>query len=359
MSEDQNKLQVRAAHPRHYSTSTIRPIRTASTPTTKGVHGGKPSTVIEALDLCPKPREDISSALASLRVHVLSYLSDLEARLTLLHFQSQSQTNEFNITRPTSPDTFFISSSDEDEGSQDQQLARRRDFSPNRSSGSASDDEDRDDIVLCSDDVATFIKQGFELLQAIRADVCSYLPEMEFDFDFAFDTHSDSLRSRLAGTTHQLADRFPDFPPLTDLKSSLPTMTMPSLSMDDLKSHLHLPAGVNDPMSYVPQLKAHLASLQEHLHERLPSTTHTLYAFPRPSQLSPPKAVMDILTDLLEEDTEEAIQADIQKEKLDVETMHGQILRGLEKSENGSCLIRFGDLPRKWQNNEFVQFGYR
>lgn len=42
------------------------------------------SSNIQALNLCPSTSLDIPSTLSSLRVHVLSYLSDLETQLTLL-----------------------------------------------------------------------------------------------------------------------------------------------------------------------------------------------------------------------------------------------------------------------------------
>lgn len=317
------------------------------------------SSNIQALDLCPTTRLDLPSALTSLRVHVLSYLSDLETRLTLLYFKSQS-----TCTSPItlqSPAALALRDRDSSEGPP---------ASPTKDSDVAS--VDIDDIALDSEDVANFIKEGFELLQTIRADVCSFLPEY-----VDFDSSAASLRTRLheLGTqinTQQLTEKLHDF--------EMPSM---SVSMEGLRHHLHLPdlslsdfgSPDSNPMSYIPRLKAHLASLQEHMSD-LPSNM-PFSTFPLPSFLHPPAIISELLADLSllstdnweifkadlqllkEGDSEEAIQADLKKEKVDNETMHVQVLRALERSREGEVLIQFTDLPSKWRNNEFVQYGYR
>lgn len=347
---------------RHYSTSGPRPTLSLNLSSSlRPALSRQASSNIQALDLCPTTRVDLPSALTSLRVHVLSYLSDLETRLTLLHFKSQS-----TCTSPTTLQSPGPLASRDRDGSEGPPA------SPTKDSDVAS--VDIDDIALDSEDVANFIKQGFELLQTIRADVCSFLPEYP---DFV-DSSAASLRSRLheLGTqinTQQLTDKLHDF-------------EMPSMSMEGLRQHLpHLPDlsrslsdfdfsspdSNSNPMSYIPRLKAHLASLQEHMSAELPSN------MPFPSSLHPPAIISELLADLSllstdnwqtlkadlqllkEGDSEEAIQADERQEKVDKETMQGQVLRALERSRNGEVLIQFTDLPSKWRNNEFVQYGYR
>lgn len=375
-------INARTLHARRYSTSDFP----ASNNLGAASHA-RSSPSIQALDLHLTTRLDIPSVLAFLRILVLSYLSDLETRLALLDFKSQSGSEQVpkprtspSPQRPGSPDSKGPSpplqgsvgvSSPQDE----------------------QDDPEVDDIAFDCDDVAAFIKRGFELLQTIRAEVCSHLPEVDFDFDFdslpaAAMQKRDALRNRFNDLTtgiqmninpHQLADRLHDrFDHLKlsavdkfdfeKIHTHMPTMpTIPSIpSINSLRSRLSdlkpgmamAMANAKDPLSYVPRLKAHLASLHAHMQD-LPFTAPSTSTFPLPNGILPPKIVTDILADLLEEDTEEAIQADIQKEKEAVETMHGQILRALEKSNHGRRLINFDDLPMRWRNNEFVHRGYR
>jgi len=371
-------VNARTLQARRYSTTSFHQGRTAS--------GGRagPSSFIQALDLHSTTRLNFPPALSSLRVHVLSYLSDLETRLALLDFKSRSGSEQGpRLRRPLSPQHPTGSVL---EGTLES-------FVPLQD---GQDDSEVDDIAIDSDDVATFIRQGFELLRTIRAEVCSHLPEVEFDFDFdslpaVALQKRDALRNRLNDlgigiqmniNPHQLADQLHDR--LDQLKSSaadkfdfekmhahmpvMPSMpTIPSMpSMDSLRSRLsELKPGVatamanaKDPLSYVPRLKAHLASLHAHMQD-LPSAVQSTSTFPLPNGILPPKIVTDILADLLEEDTEEAIQADMQKEKEAVETMHVQVLRALERSNHGRRLIKYDELPVKWRNNEFVQHGYR
>jgi adiponectin receptor len=121
------------------------------------------------------------------------------------------------------------------------------------------------------------------------------------------------------------------------------------------------------PLSYIPRLKAHLTRLQAHM-EALSSCFSSRSdqplspsggSFPFHISITPPKIVTELLAALLEKDTEEAIEADIQKAKEDEETMHEQVKRLLLKSDFGKTLVRYEDLPVKWRNNEFVLTGYR
>lgn len=371
-------VNARIPHTRRYSTSGFSRVRTPNSPGA----GRHVSSFIQALDLHPTTRLDIPSALTSLRIHVLSYLSDLETRLALLDFKSQSESEQGSKSR-RSPSPQLPTNPAPEESSVS--------FSPLHEPVGVTiphdeqDEPEADDTSFDSDDVATFIKQGFELLRTIRADVCSHLPEVEFDSLPALAMQKrDALRDRLndlksmsmSMNPHHLADRLHD--QFDHLKLSAADTfdfekvhvhmpAMPSIpSMDSLRSRLSdlkpgmatAIANAKDPLSYVPRLKSHLASLHEHM-QGLPFNVRSTSTFPLPSGISPPKIVTDILADLLQEDTEEAIQEDIQKEKEAVETMHSQVLRALERSNHGRRLIEYDDLPMKWKNNEFVRHGYR
>ncbi|KAF8344084.1 hemolysin-III related-domain-containing protein [Cantharellus anzutake] len=262
------------------------------------------------------------SALTALRIHVLQYLSDLEARLALLDFKS------------TSPPMAAT-------------------LSPATGDGDAPSDGDGVDVEVDLDlsvqDVTDFVKKGFALLRDIRSDVCSYLPD---DLGFASVPSGRSLRERLPlpelHVRHKLS-KLGDF--------EMPAMPALVPSMEEIKSRLKdmSPTGI-DPLSYVPRLKAHLQRLHIHFQE-FPLTGPSAYTVPLPG-LSPPKVLSDLLAELVG-DTEEAIQEDIKVAQRAEVTMHEQVRTALEKSVDGCCLIQYKDLPDKWRNNEYVVSGYR
>lgn len=247
---------------------------------------------------------------------MLSYLSELETRLALLHLKS-SNVKPISCTSPT-----------RSEGS-------------NSSEGEIEAEIDVDDMDLSVEDVTAFVNDAFEMLETIRTDVCSYLPG---DFDFGASGPS-ALRNRL-----------PEFDVRSKIKEfgELEFPAMPSI--DDIRGRIYDISPAN-PLSYVPTLHDHLSNLQAHL-QSVPFSVPSSSTLPLPT-ISPPKVLSDLLADLLEEDTEEAIQEDIKKAKAEEETMHEQVKRAVVKSGFGQKLIRFEDLPGKWKNNKYVFTGYR
>lgn len=296
-------VHARSFPVRHYSTSSIAtsPFRSPT------FHGNmhRPSPGIQALDLHPTAQLDIPSALSSLRIHVLSYLSDLEARLALLDFKSQS----LGTTRPSSPAPVpspsnlpspLTTTLSEPTISHSSSLledvvvveATVADLAPVHDDDEDSEATETNELDLDSDDVAAFIQQGFELLRTIRAEVYSYLPDVHVhvDFDFpavaaeAMQQKRDALRNRITefgrnhiptSPRHQLqgllGDKLlPDFAEKFDF-SDVVHNNMPS--MDALRSKLSdftpdslsMGTAVNSALDYVPRLKDHLASLQAHM----------------------------------------------------------------------------------------------
>ena len=283
------------------------------------------SSSIHALDLRLPSNVHIPSALASLRIHVLQYLSDLEARLALLDFRAA------NI--PMSPTQLHASP----------HLSASEESSP---SSRDRDETDGVDLDISVQDVTDFVKKGFAILRDIRSDVCSYLPD-----DLGFPSaHGSSLR-----------ERFPDL----DVRSKLAKLgelempNMPAMpSMGELKLRLkEMSPSTIDPLSYVPRLNDHLQRLQKHFQE-FPPFGPFARTLPRLS-ISPPKVLSDLMTELLEEDTEEAIQKHMMLAQQAELTMHEEVRMALSKSTNGSRLIGYQDLPYRWKNNEFVLAGYR
>lgn len=365
-----------------------------------------PSRTVRALDLHPTSQLDIPSALASLRIHVLSYLSDLEARLAQLDHSGA-------IPRPHSPPppinasppllkatrsaptisrpsllaesvpvvTGNVRLAPSGLGAED---PARTPTSPGTFTNpidllalSKLDDADLDDLGLNGEDIAEFLAQAFELLSTIRTEVCSYLPDVaDLNFDFPFPD-SETMHAKREAFKHRLSELG------TNLQSHVPSPGAHWQSVSDkfeqmstdaqnaLRSRLSdltpdgfafaSPSGAaSSAMSYVPRLKAHLASLQAHMQDLPFRGVPSAPAFGDPVTVhAVPKIVTDLLADLLQEDTEEAIQADMEKEKAVVESTHAEVARALEKSGGGRRLIGYEDLPRKWRNNQHVRNGYR
>lgn len=273
---------------------------------------------IEALDLSSASPEQ---ALASLRYIILSYLADLERRLATL----------------VSPDLDALKAMSE----------------------------------TTIEDARAWAETAMEILNGIRADVCSHLPE----FHFADMSMESFLKSHL-----------PDFPGL----SPVPVLTEMGFhlpDMNDVRSHLsYMPLipdiqnvgahisdmrtklvqdvrsrfydlDFNHPLSHIPTLSDHLKSLHTHLCSiELPSSDCDPSAFISASFFS------DFLEPLLSSNIVEEILKPIPKiphpENM-LELAAKDVADGIRRSLHGARLIRYSDLPHAWRNNPFVTNGYR
>jgi len=264
------------------------------------------SLSLEALDLSSASP---TQALASLRFLVLTYLADLERWLSQLE----------------SPD-----------------------LETWRAKGELTVEEARQ-----------WAKTALEMLDSIRADVYSHLPE----FHLADISVENLVKTHL-----------PDLPNVPTLRSHLPDMPDVRVHLPDMPNmRAHLPdfmtskfddvrTRFNDldfdvPLSFVPTLKDRLHSLRSHL-----STIELSSKLVMPSSLAPSTMLSDLLDGLLSSD----LLSDLLKsapeqlfEENVFEKTAEEIARAVKRSLQGVRLITSADLPQPWRNNPFVLDGYR
>lgn len=257
--------------------------------------------------------------LATLRVAVLDHLKELETRLSQLEPPLLQLRDEHRAGSTQAPETY---------------LQRTR-------SGSFS--------ASAIDEARARIRDSLEMLNRIRADVCFQLPDLP------------------------AMDFLPDFS-LEDIRSHIPSFELPELdlhlstvpfapSRDDISLSFE---NFQSPLAYLPTLSNHLESLHEHLLSlQLPSSLSlhfpTLSPNGRISELIHKLHDPDLFTDPLKGpldflgDSRRPLESD---DDLDTKC-EAQIQHALIKSRNGEQLILYQDLPRRFQNDEYVISGYR
>jgi adiponectin receptor len=264
---------------------------------------------LEALDLS---NSSPTQALASLRFLVLSYLADLEARLSYLNCRIL----DLGITESL------------------------------KAKGELTIDETR-----------IWARVALEMLKDIRADVCSHLP----GFHFA-DISVDGLVKSHLPDVQDIRSRFPHMadvrshlPDMPDVRSHLPDLSEMRSKLDDVRSRF---SGLDfrQPMNYIPTLSNHLQSLQSHLASLEFSTALAI-----PS-LAPSTALYDLLDSLLSSDILAELlppPSRVIEGEIMLERAARDISEALKRSFEGSRLIKYMDLPQQWRNNPFVTQGYR
>ncbi|KAG5641845.1 hypothetical protein DXG03_004104 [Asterophora parasitica] len=269
---------------------------------------------LEALDLSSASP---TQTLASLRFLVLSYLAELEQRLSNLE----------------SPDLEAWKAMGE----------------------------------LTIEDARQWAQTALEMLEGIRADVCSHLP----DFHFAdmsvenFVNHLPDLpdvpglnemRSHLPDM-QDMRSHLPDMPNLPDMPDVRSHLSDMRLKLDDVRSRFH-DLDFKKPLSYIPTLSDHLENLHSHLSTmELPSPLEM-------SDLAPSAMISDLLEAFLSSElvTEllSASATEIVEETEDM--LHraaNDVANAVKRSLQGVRLIQYSDLPHQWRNNPFVTHGYR
>lgn len=256
------------------------------------------SPSITALDLSytvPLP------VLATLRIHVLTYLADLEARLSLLE-------------PPISAETV-------------------------KTKGESTVEEAR-----------VWASQALEMLHNIRTEVLSHLPELHFEsvpsveqFVKSHIPDFDDVRAHLPTMPEAVRSRLPDLA-INDVRSRL----------DDVRSRIS-DLDFHKPLEYIPTLSERLQSLQTHL-----SSVDIPHTFSESvSVLAPSKTVFDLIDNVLASDFVAELSSDIRDGEDMLEKAATELARAMRQSLNGARLIHYMDLPEQWRNNRFVTRGYR
>ena len=236
---------------------------------------------LDALDLSPSTQ---TQTLSSIRQLVLSYLEELEASIS--HLQS-----------PIDIDS--LKSSTED----------------------------------AVEDVRAWANDALDILQRIRSDVCSHLPDLDLDFSL-----------------ENLVNHLPD---VNDVRSHLPDINISDQvrdKIDLLRSHLpDLP--FQAPLDYISVLTEHLDSLHTHL-----SSSKVNSNIPTVTPLF-------VLDEMLDKIVASELYHNLKSSEKVVEDMFEKATHdvkiAVQRSLNGSKLIQYVDLPKEWRNNPFVHRGYR
>ena len=256
---------------------------------------------IDALDLSLTSPSTPAQALAAIRLQVLSYLADLETRLTLLE-------------APVISDSL-------------------------KSRGESTIEE-----------ATTWARTAMEMLASIRSDVSMHLPELHFD---TMPSMEDFVKTHM-----------PEPPTLDDVRAHLPAMPqvisshLSDLTMQDMRSRLEdVRSSFSDidfprPLEYIPTLSERLLSLQQHLSSiELPQSIAESFAI-----LTPNATLSEMLDRVLSSDF---MSPDVRGGEDMLEKAARDVSRAIRRSLNGSQLIHYVDLPERWRNNRFVSGGYR
>jgi len=254
---------------------------------------------LDALDLSTASAKE---TLASLRFLILSYLADLEASLS----QLESSVSDFGLA----------------------ELLKAK--------GELK--------------VRMWAKVGLEMLDNIRTDVRSHLPE----FHLA-DVSVESVRSHFpdlpdGASLNEMRSRLPD---MDDFRARLPDFSLADMSarLDDARarfSELDF-----QPLHYIPVLSDHLESLHAHLSSlELPSGIN-IPSLPSNSTLS------NFVDALLPSELVAELKEDVDEVEDLLDLAAQEVRDAVKRSFEGSRLIQYCDLPHKWRNNPFITRGYR
>ena len=255
---------------------------------------------IEALDLSPTPAQ----VLATIRLQVLSYLADLETRLSL--FES-----------PISAESL-------------------------KSKGESTVEEAR-----------AWARTGLEMLARIRSDVSAHLPELHLE---TVPSMEEFVKSHMpdAPSLDDMRARLPDLPEA--IRSRLPDITMSDMRsrLDDVRSSLS-DIDFNSPLEYIPTLSEHLQTLQSHLSSfDLPQSFSDSFAM-----FTDNSTLGELLERVLSSDFISGMSSDMRGGEDMLERAAIDVGQAIRRSLNGSRLIYYADLPKRWRNNRFVAGGYR
>lgn len=272
--------------------------------------------------------------LASLRVHVLAYLADLETRLSLLE---SPQFSAASLGLGAGFDSYIETAESK--------------------------------VHEKVEEVRQWARAGLESIAKIRSDVCSYLPDLP-----GFEESVVNVKSHFPDvpplgslSLEDMRSRLPELPSVEDVRShlpdipQLPDIQLPELSMPQMPElDFDLPAlrpRLETLSSHLDSLQAHLSSAALHL----PHLPH-LYSFDM--SIAPSTMLNDLLDKVLMSDhlykmLPKEDEKEDEKEESMLEKAAREVASAVKSSMHGAQLIGYSDLPHKWRNNPFVARGYR
>ena len=183
------------------------------------------------------------------------------------------------------------------------------------------------------EDVRAWANDALDMLHRIRSDVCSHLPDLDLDFSL-----------------ENLVSRLPDVNGVRSHLSDINISDQVREKIDLLRSHLpDLP--FQAPLDYIPILTEHLDSLHTHL-----SSSDMNFTVPSVTPLL-------VLNEMLDKIVTSELYLNLKSSEKAVEDMFEKATHeakvALQRSLNGSKLVKYADLPKEWRNNPFVHRGYR
>ncbi|KAG6919381.1 hypothetical protein DXG01_006930 [Tephrocybe rancida] len=252
---------------------------------------------LEALDLSTASP---TQTLASLRYLVLSYLAELEQRLSNLE----------------SPDLEAWKAMGE----------------------------------LTVEEARQWARKALEMLEGIRADVCSHLPELHFAEMSVerFKSHFPDLPD--VPGLHEMRSHLPDMPHLPNMPHVRSRISDMRLRLDDVRSRFN-DLDFKHPLTYIPTLSNHLENLQSHL---------SLMELPSPleiSSLAPSTMIADLLEALLSSELAEMLPSPVDLVEETEDMLHkaaNDVANAVKRSLQGVRLLQYSDLPQQWRNNPFI-----
>jgi adiponectin receptor len=198
--------------------------------------------------------------------------------------------------------------------------------------------------------VRTWARVALEMLDNIRTDVRSHLPEFHLG-----DVSVESVKSHLpelpdVASLNEMRSRLPD---MDDFRARLPDFSLADMSarLDDARTRF---SDLDfQPLLYVPILSNRLQSLHAHLSSLERPSGINLRSLPSNSILS---NLVDALlsSELVAELKEDADEAE---DLFDIASQ--EVKNAVKRSFEGSRLIHYCDLPTRWRHNPFVTRGYR
>ncbi|EIN11606.1 HlyIII-domain-containing protein [Punctularia strigosozonata HHB-11173 SS5] len=283
---------------------------------------------LDALDLSssgvPRP------TLASLRVHVLAYLADLETRLSLLE---SPQFSPASLGLGSGFDSYIESAESK--------------------------------VHEKVEEVRQWARAGLESIAKIRSDVCSYLPDFP-----DLEESMVNVKSRLPGVSplgslslEEMRSRLPELPSVEDVRSRLPEIPqLPDIQLPEL-SMPQMPELEFDLSTLRPRLESlssHIDSLQTHLSSAALYLPHLPHVYSLNMSIAPSTMLSDLLDKVLMSDhLYKMLPKEDEKEESMLEKAAREVAAAVKSSMHGAKLIRYSDLPNKWRNNPFVTRGYR